>query len=99
MTKCILRELENLDKANIAFIKETLQSCKNIVKLPCKHPGGCLAPDECIKNYVGKKNEHKVFIATNDEDLRNYFRNEIGAVPLFFIKNNVLIMDSPSEVT
>ena len=56
MTKCILRELENLDKANIAFIKETLQSCKNIVKLPCKHPGGCLAPDECIKNYVGKKN-------------------------------------------
>ncbi len=58
-----------------------------------------MAPDECIKTYIGSRNESKVFVASNDEDLRNHFRNEVGAVPLFFIKNNVLIMDSPSEVT
>ena len=69
------------------------------MKLPCKHPGGVMSPDQCIKDYVGSRNESKVFIASNDEDLRNYFRNEVGCVPLFFLKNNVLIMDSPSEVT
>ena len=58
-----------------------------------------MTPDECIKTYISSRNESKVFVASNDEDLRNYFRNEVGAVPLFFIKNNVLIMDSPSEVT
>ena len=99
MTKCVLRELENLEKQGIAFIKETLDYCRSVVKLPCKHEGGCVAPDECIKIFVGARNEAKVFVASNDEDLRNHFRNEVGAVPLFFIKNNVLIMDSPSEVT
>lgn len=99
MTKCVLRELENLKTQEVPFLKETLLACTKIVKLPCKHTGGILPPNECIKNFVGKKNEAKVFVATNDEELRNYFRNEVGAVPLFFMKNNVLIMDSPSDVT
>ena len=99
MTKCVLRELENLKQKDVPFMKETLNACKNIVKLPCKHSGGILPPDQCIKNFVGNKNEHKVFVATNDEELRKYFRNDIGAVPLFFIKNGILIMDSPSDVT
>jgi U3 small nucleolar RNA-associated protein 23 len=99
MTKCILRELENLKSQDIPFIKETLAACAKIVKLPCKHSGGILNPDECIKNFVGSKNESKVFVGTNDEALRNYFRNELGTVPLFFLQNNVLIMDSPSDVS
>ena len=56
-------------------------------------------PQDCIKDYVGKRNEHKIFVASNDEELRNHFRNEVGAVPLFFLVNSVLIMDSPSDVT
>ena len=58
-----------------------------------------MPPDECIKNFIGGKNEVKVFLATNDEDLRNFMRNEVGTVPLFFLNNNVLIMDSPSDVS
>jgi len=57
-----------------------------------------LAPNECIKNYIGKRNEQKVFVATQDEQLRNDLRNN-GSVPIFFFRHNVLIMDSPSEVT
>ena len=57
-----------------------------------------MPPHECIQQYVGKRNEQKVFIATQDEELRNHLRNN-GSVPLFFFRNNVLIMDSPSEVT
>jgi len=40
-----------------------------------------------------------VFVASNDESLRNELRNN-GTVPIFFFSNtNVLIMDSPSDVT
>ena len=94
-----MRELENLKHQEVPFIKETLQFCQEVIKLPCKHSGGILPPDECIKNFVGSKNEVKVFLATNDEDLRNHMRNEVGTVPLFFLNNNVLIMDSPSDVS
>ena len=63
MTKCVMRELENL--AEIApGAKATLMAAKHIVKLPCQHTGGCLPPNECIENYIGKRNEQKVFIAT-----------------------------------
>lgn len=56
-------------------------------------------PDECICSYIGKRNENKVFVATNDEDLRNKLRTN-GSVPIFFFnRTNVLIMDSPSDVT
>ena len=49
--------------------------------------------------YIGKRNENKAFVATNDEELRNKIRNN-GSAPLFFYnKSNVLIMDSPSDVS
>ena len=40
-----------------------------------------------------------MFVASNDEDLRNQLRNN-GSVPIFFYnRQNVLIMDSPSDVS
>lgn len=47
-------------------------------------------------NFVGKKNEEKIFVGTNDENLRNDLRN-LGSVPIFFFKNQVLVMDTPSD--
>ena len=67
--------------------------------MPCGHTGGCIDPDECILAYIGKRNEEKVFVCTNDEELRNKLRNN-GSVPIFFFNRaNVLIMDSPSDVS
>jgi len=37
-----------------------------------------------------------VFVGTNDEALRNSLRN-LGTVPIFFFRKEVLIMDTPSE--
>ena len=97
MTKCIMRELENLGEESLG--KETMKQARLTVKLPCEHTGGILEPDECILSYIGKKNENKVFVGTNDEDLRNKLRNN-GSVPIFFFNHsNILIMDSPSEVS
>ena len=98
MTKCIMRELENLGRNNI-IVEQTLKQARLTVKLPCGHSGGIVDPDECIMAYIGKRNENKAFVATNDEELRNKIRNN-GSAPLFFYnKSNVLIMDSPSDVS
>lgn len=56
-----------------------------IHKCSCKHGGGIIEPDECIMNFVDKKNEEKIFVGTNDENLRNDLRN-LGSVPIFFFK-------------
>jgi rRNA-processing protein FCF1 len=91
-----MRELEKLGKSVLG--PHTLKEAKMVVKESCKHPGGILPADECIKIYVGKKNEPKVFVGTNDEVLRNELRN-LGCVPIFFFKKGgVLILDSPTEV-
>ena len=96
MTKCVLREFEILGPS---VVGDTLKEAKKIVKESCKHPGGILAPDECIKNFIGKKNEAKHFVCTNDEELRNELRN-LGTVPIFFFKRDgILVMDSPTEIT
>ena len=76
-------------------LKNTLRNAKFIHKASCKHSGGIIDPDECIMNFVNKRNEEKIFVGTNDEDLRNELRN-LGTVPIFFFKAQVLIMDTPS---
>ena len=95
MTKCVMRELELLGKGAIG---RTLDEAKRVIKESCNHPGGILSADECIRNYVGKRNESKVFVGTNDEELRNDLRN-LGTVPIFFFKYSILVMDSPTEIT
>ncbi len=95
MTKCVLREFENL---GASVVGETLKEAKKIVKESCKHTGGILPPDECIKLFIDKRNESKHFVCTNDEELRNNLRN-LGTVPLFFFKSGILVMDSPTEIT
>ena len=98
MTKCIMRELEHAlsqNKTNLE-LKKTLNQAKLIHKSSCLHPGGIIDPDECILHFINKKNEEKVFVGTNDQALRNKLRN-LGTVPIFFFRKEVLIMDTPTE--
>jgi rRNA-processing protein FCF1 len=91
-----MRELENLGES---VIGATLKEAKKVVKESCKHPGGILPADECLRIFIGKKNEFKMFVGTNDEVLRNELRN-LGVVPIFFFKRGtVLVMDAPTEIT
>ena len=98
MTKCIMRELEDAARKNRALtdLQKTLHRAKLIHKCSCKHSGGVIDPDDCILDFVGKRNEEKVFVGTNDEELRNQLRN-LGTVPIFFFKQGQLIMDTPSD--
>ena len=74
----------------------TLRKAKLIHKVTCSHQGGIIDPDDCIVNFINKRNEEKVFVGTNDEELRNTLRN-LGTVPIFFFRRQVLIMDTPSD--
>ena len=47
-------------------------------------------------NFVDRRNEEKIFVGTNDENLRNDLRN-LGLTPIFFFKKQVLVMETPSE--
>jgi U3 small nucleolar RNA-associated protein 23 len=87
MTKCVMREMEQLSR-----LGKTLAEAKRVIKQSCNHSGGILPADDCIKNFVGKKNEAKVFVGTNDEELRNDLRN-LGTVPIFFFQRGILVMD------
>ena len=58
MTKCIMRELEDIARKNkyINDIQQTLKNAKLIHKCSCLHSGGILDPDDCIRNFVGERN-------------------------------------------
>ena len=98
MTKCLMREIEALARENKdnAILKQCLLKAKGIHKVPCKHEGGILEPDECIENFVSHNNAEQVFVGTQDNVLKNKLRN-MGSVPIFFFRNQVLIMDTPSQ--
>ena len=82
-----------------SVFKNTLLEAKRTIKLPCEHGGGCIDVDKCIEAFIGKRNENKVFVGTNDEELRNRIRDK-GIAPIFFYdrKSGILIMDKPSDV-
>ena len=62
----------------------------------CTH--GLLSPTNCIRDYIGNKNQSKYFVATQDNFLRVQLRN-IPGVPLIFFEQNMLLMDKPSKIS
>jgi hypothetical protein len=94
-----MREIENLAQEMPSVFKNTLLEAKRTIKLPCEHGGGCIDVDKCMEAFIGKRNENKVFVGTNDEELRNRIRDK-GIAPIFFYdkKSGILIMDKPSDV-
>ena len=94
-----MREIENLAQDMPEVFRNTLLEAKRVVKLPCEHGGGIIDVDKCMESFIGKRNENKVFVGTNDEELRNRIRDK-GIAPIFFYdkRSGMLIMDRPSDV-
>lgn len=62
----------------------------------CKHPK--MDPISCIKSYIGKRNQGKYFVATQDPYLRSQLR-KIPGVPLLFFDQNMLLIDKVSAAS
>lgn len=94
MTNCIHKELET---RSATLVPGTLEKAKLYRKDPCCHAGETTAQD-CILRFIGKKNLKKLFVATQDKELRKKARL-IPCVPLVYFKHNIMTLDPPSEVT
>ena len=89
---CIFTEVQSLESKIPGLLKllsqYKIQQC----------PHGLLSPTNCIRDYIGNKNQSKYFVATQDNFLRMQLRN-IQGVPLIFFEQNMLLMDKPSKVS
>ena len=89
---CIFKEVQSLENKIPGLLK--LLSQYKIEQ--CQH--NILSPTNCIRDYIGKKNSSKYFVATQDNFLRVQLR-KIPGVPLIFFEQNMLLMDKPSRVS
>ena len=89
---CIFKEVQSIENKIPGLLK--LLSQYKIEE--CSH--GLLSPTNCIRDYIGNKNQSKYFVATQDNFLRIQLRN-IPGVPLIFFEQNMLLMDKPSKVS
>ena len=89
---CIFQEVQSLENKIPGLLK--LLSQFKIEQ--CSH--GLLSPTNCIRDYIGNKNQSKYFVATQDNFLRKQLRNVPG-VPIIFFDQNMLLMDKPSKVS
>ena len=89
---CIFKEVQSIESKIPGLLK--LLSQYKIEE--CKH--GLLSPTNCIRDYIGNKNQFKYFVATQDNFLRIQLR-KIPGVPLIFFEQNMLLMDKPSKIS
>ena len=89
---CIFKEIQ--------LIEEKIPGILSIINQykieECKH--NQMDPISCIRNYIGKKNYDKYFVATQDDFLRNQLR-KIPGVPLIFFGQNMLLIDKLSPAS
>jgi U3 small nucleolar RNA-associated protein 23 len=53
-------------------------------------------PNDAIKGLVGRTNPRRFFVATQEEDLRNFLRTLPG-VPLLHLQRTVLLLETPAS--
>ena len=89
---CIFKEVQSISDK----LPGLLQLLSQYKIEECAH--GLLSPTNCIRDYIGNKNQSKYFVATQDNFLRVQLRN-IPGVPLIFFEQNMLLMDKPSKIS
>lgn len=91
---CVVHEIRDLD-AKIPGLYDAVSKYKIE---ECQHGGQILSPENCIKSLIGKKNQKKYFVATQDAFLRSHLR-KIAGVPLLFFEQNMILVDKPSKAS
>jgi U3 small nucleolar RNA-associated protein 23 len=90
-TPCIIIETEKLGPK----LQNVVQKLKSLQLNKCGHEKKPLSGAECIKAIV--KENHYV-IATQDRDLQEWIRRQIG-IALLYLHNVVPHLDEPSEAS
>ena len=97
ITECALAELESLGDSQ----KLARDEAQKIAVLKCRRNHGHslkTEPSDCILQLVGKKNEGKWIVVTQDAELRAKLR-QIPGTPIILVSSNVLVLETPSFAT
>lgn len=92
-TNCILEEGKLLGTP----LYGAVLICKQFKLRKCGHDKPVSA-QECIRSMIGKANDHHLFVASQDNELRDELR-KIPGVPLLRIHYNALVLEKPSRDT
>ncbi|CED83168.1 Uncharacterized proteins of PilT N-term./Vapc superfamily [Phaffia rhodozyma] len=94
ITQCCMQELYDLGRDS----QYVVDLAKTFERRKCNHrepiPG-----DECLTSVIGETNKHRYVLATQSEELRNYIRKNVPAVPIMHDKRSVVVMEPMSETT
>lgn len=89
ITSCVYNEIKEYESK----IPGMLNAIARYPIEECKH--GLTDPTNCIRDYIGKKNMGKYFVATQDQFLRAQLR-KVPGVPLIFFDQNILLIEKLS---
>ncbi|VDI63690.1 rRNA-processing protein UTP23 homolog [Mytilus edulis] len=90
-TQCVLDECEAFG----SVLYGPLKVLKQFKLQPCNHKS-TLSASKCITRLIGKKNKEKLFLATQDKMLNDWFRTKAGT-PMLYIAFNTITLEPPSE--
>ncbi|RHZ43928.1 hypothetical protein Glove_801g9 [Diversispora epigaea] len=93
-TSCTLKEVRKQGKD----WEETEMELQKFEQRRCEHRKKAVTSAECLSSIIEQDNPHNYCIATQNELLRESFRNVPG-VPLLYINRSVLIVEPPSRAT
>jgi U3 small nucleolar RNA-associated protein 23 len=89
ITSCVMKEIQELNPKLPGLLDYTM---KYTVE-KCTH--GIKYPEECIREFIGKRNQKKHFVATQDMMLRRELR-KVPGVPIVYFDNNLILVEKPS---
>eukprot|EP00055_Hartaetosiga_balthica_P006319 m.19652 g.19652 ORF g.19652 m.19652 type:complete len:239 (+) comp5144_c0_seq2:1242-1958(+) len=99
-TKCLVKEIDTLGET-VARGKGMFGGAKIILKKfqtrKCKHKP-CVSALSCVKAMVGKSNEHRYIIATQDPAVMQELK-DIPGVPILTINGGRLFLMKPSRAS
>ena len=75
---------------------ELYEFARTLPYLKCNHVDG-LTPAECFKDLIGKNNQERYWVLSQDEELREFFKS-MYPVPAFFISKDLkFTMEEPNN--
>lgn len=93
-TQCVLAEARALG----SDFGGTALELRRLEKRRCPHTGNPVDASECISSIIGKTNEHRYCVATQDAGLRKKLR-EVPGVPIILISKSVVVLEHASKAT
>ncbi|CAH1757093.1 4820_t:CDS:2 [Entrophospora sp. SA101] len=94
-TSCTLNELRKQGGKDEFGTEDALIQLE---RRNCFHQRKPVSSAECLASIIEKDNPHNYCVATQNDSLRELFRNVPG-VPLLYIKRSVLIIEPASRIT